>query len=127
MIRDFAVLKNRTTSPVTFTYGGEQRTIKPGGTLTVDLDLARFLFTCDQVLRVAADPETGERKAVYALGIHEGPDSLLETLEAECFNCEPVTLIPSREHPDLAATRDMKLQKVATDPSDFRVGTVAVR
>lgn len=126
MIRDFATLKNRTTSPVTFTYGGEQRTIKPEGKLTVDLDLARFLFTCDQVLGVTEDGQGG-RRAVYKLGIDEGPDSLLEALDTECFDCTPVTIIPSREHPDLAANRSMKELKVGGDPSDFKTHMVAVR
>lgn len=126
-IREFAVLKNRTEAPVTFTYGGQQETIKAGGTLTVDLELTKFLFTCDQVLGLTLDPETGEKKPVFKVGIQEGPDTLLETLEAECFNTDSITVIPSPEHPDLAASRAVQIKKVATDPSDYRTGLVAVR
>ena len=125
-MREFVVLKNRTDQPVTFTYGGERVTVKPSATHTVDTEVARFLYSCDQLLGVARNPD-GTRRAAYKLGIESGPDSLLDQLESEVFECASFEAIAISEHPDLAARREMKLQKVANDPSDYHVGVAAVR
>lgn len=126
-MRDFVTLKNRTDKSVSFTYGGETVTIKSAATHIVDTEVARFLFSNDQVLGLRQDAETGDKIAAYKLGIENGPNSLLETLEADVFDCAPFEPVAFHEHPDLAASRQVKLQKVAADPSDFRMTTVAVR
>ena len=113
-IPEYVVLRNRTEDHVRFTYDGQGVVVEPKGELIADLEMARWLYSCDAVLALTEDGPA------YKLGIEKGPNALLEHVDADCFNCDPIAIKASHEHPDLAASRAVKWERVAVSSADFR-------
>lgn len=123
-IREFARLRNRTGDPVSFTFDGQSVTIPPRGTLTVDLDTARWLFTRDVIRGLSA-----EGTPVWKLGIEDGGQELMGDLEDACWECSEVVLKAITENPDVQAAREkpVRVQRVDVDARDFQPDFIGSR